>query len=221
MNIVDLMLKESNDIWKSYYEHPFIKEMNKGELDIKKFKFYLIQDYYYLFEYTKIFAIGITKTNDEKLMQGLAKIIDSILNDELNLHRNYMKRLGITKEDLKNTKISLFNKSYTNYMMAESLNGDILDVLASIFSCAYSYHLIAKNMLTRDAKVLGHSVYGEWVEAYTDPEYESLNLWLIEIINKLSENITIEKKNRMIDIFVTCSRYEWYFWEGSYLMTEN
>ncbi|MGL4687615.1 MAG: hypothetical protein ACRCVS_02890, partial [Fusobacteriaceae bacterium] len=40
------MLKEVEGIWTSYNEHPFLKELESGKLDLEKFKFYLVQDYF-------------------------------------------------------------------------------------------------------------------------------------------------------------------------------
>ncbi|HLS61007.1 MAG TPA: thiaminase II, partial [Virgibacillus sp.] len=62
-------LREKVDpIWSSYLEHPFVKGIGEGTLDREKFEHYMKQDYIYLFEYSRIFAIGSAKANDLKTM---------------------------------------------------------------------------------------------------------------------------------------------------------
>ncbi|MGL6064372.1 MAG: thiaminase II [Fusobacteriaceae bacterium] len=221
MKLTKEMLKEVERIWTSYNEHPFLKELESGKLDLEKFKFYLVQDYFYLFEYVKIFAIGITKTSDEKPMQKLAKSIDGILNKELDIHRGYMSLLNIDEKTLKNTKSSLDNISYVNYMQAVSLNGDLLDVFSAILSCAYSYLLIAEKVKKNNPLIVEHKIFGNWVKGYSSPDYRKSCEDLLDLIDELGEGIDNNKKNKLKEIFVNCSKFEYKFWEMSYNMEMN
>ena len=65
------MLAATTDLWQAYYDHPFVLGIQNGDLDHEKFRFYTIQDYLYLFDYAKVFAIGMTKTNDPEVMHIL------------------------------------------------------------------------------------------------------------------------------------------------------
>lgn len=221
MKLTKEMLREVEGIWTSYNEHPFLKELESGKLDLEKFKFYLIQDYFYLFEYVKIFAIGITKTSDEKPMQKLAKSIDAILNKELDIHRGYMSLLNIDDEILKNTKSSMNNISYVNYMQAVSLNGDLLDVFSAILSCAYSYLLIAEKIKENNPSIVEDKIFGSWVRGYSSPDYRKGCEDLLDLIDELGEDISEIKKEKLKEIFVNCSKYEYKFWEMSYNMEMN
>ncbi len=221
MKLTKEMLREVEGIWTSYNEHPFLKELESGKLDLEKFKFYLIQDYFYLFEYVKIFAIGITKTSDEKPMQKLAKSIDAILNKELDIHRGYMSLLNIDDEILKNTKSSMNNISYVNYMQAVSLNGDLLDVFSAILSCAYSYLLIAEKIKENNPSIVKDKIFGSWVRGYSSPDYRKGCEDLLDLIDELGEDISEIKKEKLKEIFVNCSKYEYKFWEMSYNMEMN
>ncbi|MFR4239807.1 MAG: hypothetical protein ACLT2F_04090 [Butyricicoccus sp.] len=53
------LLAATQDIWKGYLNHPFVHGIADGSLDIQKFRFYLLQDYVYLFDYAKVFAQGV------------------------------------------------------------------------------------------------------------------------------------------------------------------
>src|SRR5690606_39445315 len=60
----DRLFKTVEPVWNSYLEHPFVKGIGEGTLDKEKFIHYMKQDYVYLIEYSRVFAIGSTKAND-------------------------------------------------------------------------------------------------------------------------------------------------------------
>lgn len=51
----------------------------------------MLQDYLYLFEYAKVFALGVVKSRDQELMRTFARNVDEILDGEMKVHRSYMK----------------------------------------------------------------------------------------------------------------------------------
>ena len=110
------LLAATQDIWEGYLNHPFVHGIADGSLDIQKFRFYLLQDYVYLFDYAKVFAQGVVKSRDPEIMRVFATSVANILGGEMNIHRSYMSRLGITEEDAERVKPSLNNESYTSYM---------------------------------------------------------------------------------------------------------
>ena len=112
------LLDATREIWEGYLKHPFVRGIADGSLEIQKFRFYLLQDYVYLFDYAKVFAQGVVKSRDPEVMRMFASSVANILGGEMNIHRGYMKRLGITEEDAERVKPSLPNSSYTAYMRA-------------------------------------------------------------------------------------------------------
>ena len=63
MLISDYLFNESKDIWQSYLKHPFLVKMGENTLDKEKFRKYLIQDFLYLKEYAKVYAMGLIKSD--------------------------------------------------------------------------------------------------------------------------------------------------------------
>ncbi len=60
----------------------------------------------------------------------------NILGGEMNIHRGYMHRLGITEEDAERVKPSLNNKSYTSYMRAVAAEEGPAEIMAAVlFVC--------------------------------------------------------------------------------------
>ena len=99
MSVSERLIRESGDIWKKYDEHPFVTGMADGSLAVEKFRYYMIQDYLYLFDYARVFALGTAKAADQKTMEIFAGYVHQILHGEMEIHRGYMKRLGIPEEE--------------------------------------------------------------------------------------------------------------------------
>ena len=215
MNFSDTLYESVKEIWNSYYVHPFVRGIGEGTLAKDKFKFYMIQDYIYLLDYAKIYALGVVKAETEEVMQGFSNMVNDILNGEMNIHRSYMKKLEISSEEIKSTTASLANISYTNYMLAVSQKGTLGDVAVSLLSCMWSYLEIGRN-LSKISGALDHKFYGEWIKGYISKEYEKETLWLLDLVNNIAKHLSEKELNRLKEIFINCSKYELMFWDMAY-----
>ena len=93
MTMTERLLEATKEIWDGYNETPFVKGIADGSLDHEKFKYYMIQDYLYLLDYTKVFSIGTAKAKNLDAMRLFAGYTHSILDGEMDIHRAYMTRL--------------------------------------------------------------------------------------------------------------------------------
>ena len=215
MKLADRLFNTTEELWKSYLVHPFVKGLAEGSLDIDKFRFYMIQDYRYLLEYSKVFAFGIIKSNREDIQRRFALMVKDTLDGEMTIHKKYMARLGIKPEEVSGSKTALINQSYTSYMLDVAAKGDILDIIVAVLSCAWSYQFIGENI----AKVEGaleNETFGEWVQGYYSDEYRASTQEIIDLVNELGENISEEKALYLEEVFYKCSRYEYRFWDMAY-----
>ena len=121
MTAAERLFDVSKELWKEYNEHPFVRGIADGSLDKEKFKYYMIQDYLYLIDYTKVFAVGAAKGRDLETMGLFAGYTHAILDGEMEIHRGYMKRLGISLEEAERAQPALDNLSYTSYMLRVAL----------------------------------------------------------------------------------------------------
>ncbi|MGN1007313.1 MAG: thiaminase II [Butyricicoccus sp.] len=216
--VTERMLEAAKDIWAEYLTHPFVLGLADGSLDAEKFRFYLLQDYLYLFDYAKVFAQGVVKARDPEVMRAFASYVGSILNGEMDIHKGYMARLGITEEQAVQVKPSLANQSYTAYMRAVAAEEGPAEIMAAVLSCAISYEHIAKWMVAHYPNAENHDFYGEWVRGYASEDYASGNAALIDLMEKLAEGYSEAKIQRLVEIFVDCSRFEGMFWDMAWKM---
>ncbi|MBR3304990.1 MAG: thiaminase II [Christensenellaceae bacterium] len=215
MATINRLLSASDDIWKQYNEHPFVLGIQNGDLDRNKFRYYIIQDYLYLEEYAKAFAVGVAKAKSLETANLFSKYI-YVMNGELNVHSGYIARLGISQDEITSTPRSLDNLSYTSYMLRVAYEEGEAEILAVILSCAYSYEIIAKNIVRNNPGSVNDGFYGDWIKGYASDAYAADNVILIDTLNRLTENYTESQIRHLIDIFVACSRYELAFWEMSW-----
>ena len=208
--------KKAGAVWEDGYNHPFVQELGKGTLDKEAFKFYLLQDYKYLLSYAKVFALAAVKADTEELMTKFTVIQHDILATEMDLHRNYMASFGISKEDAANVKPSLYNKTYTANMLAIGQTGDLAEMLATIFPCAWTYADYAKRLKVDYADVLENNFYKTWIENYASDEFSDSFEWFYDALDKMCENKTDAELKKIEDIFIASVEFEYLFWEMAY-----
>lgn len=204
-------------IWEDCLNHPFVIGIGDGTLAVEKFRYFMLQDYLYLFDYARVFALGVVKARDPELMRTFAANVDAILGGEMKIHKAYMKRLGISEEQVFAVKPALDNLSYTNYMLSIASNGTPMEIVAAILACSWSYAEIGQAL----AAVPGaaeHPFYGEWIQGYASEDYAATNQALIELMDSLAADATEEQIAYLTEIFVNCSRYELGFWDMSWRM---
>lgn len=218
MKLIDKMTIATADIWTKYNQHPFVKGIEDGTLDRKKFKYYIIQDYLYLIEYAKVFGVGIAKSKSVQTAKLFASYVHLLTDGEMDIHRGYMGKFGVTEEELAEIPRALDNLSYTSYMLRIAYEEGEAEVLAAILSCAYSYEVIARTIIKNNPDSLHHDFYGDWIRGYASDEYRAKNVELIETLEMLTAQYTEEQKQHIVDIYVACSRYELAFWNLAWNM---
>ena len=199
-------------VWEACLRHPFVTGIGDGTLDMEKFRYFMLQDYLYLFDYARVFALGVVKARDPELMRVFAANVDAILGGEMKIHRAYMKRLDITEEQVFAVKPALANLSYTNYMLSIAQTGGPMEIVAAILACSWSYAEIGQ-ALAAIPGAAAHPFYGEWIRGYASEEYAATNQALIELMDSLAADAGEEQLAYLTDVFVNCSRYELGFWD--------
>ena len=213
-------LQRTAGLWDAYLDHPFVQGIADGTLDQDKFRFYMIQDYLYLVDYARVFALGVAKAKDMESMRLFAGYVKQIMDGEMDIHRGYMARLGIRLEDAEQAKAALDNRSYTAYMLQVGYEEGAPEIAVSILSCALSYEHIARRILELHPGADRHPFYGEWVDGYACPEYHEANQELIRLTERLCAGMNETQLAHLEDIFETCSRYEMSFWDMAWEMRD-
>lgn len=207
---------KANKVWEEGYAHPFVQEIGKGTLDKEKFKFYLLQDYQYLLQYAKVFALAVVKSDSEELMTRFSEIQYNILATEMDLHRKYMASFGVTREQIQQVKPSLYNRTYTANMLAAAQTGNLAEVLAAVFPCAWTYADYATRLKEQYADRLEGNFYKTWIENYADDAFSQSFEWFYDTLDELCVNMSDLQLSKITEIFISSVEFEYLFWDMAY-----
>ncbi|MED4205074.1 thiaminase II [Neobacillus mesonae] len=216
MKFSQRLFEKVGDIWEKTHQHPFVVGLGTGELPVESFIRYMKQDYVYLIDYSKMFAYGAVKAHDVETMAAFAKLLDEILHGEMDLHRQYAERFGITNQELEETKPLPNNLAYTSYMLKVAQNGSLEELICALLPCMWSYWEIGKTLAETNPSSKEHPLYGDWVTMYSSDEFGSLSLWLIDILDRLTNGKPERELAILEEHFLTTSRFEYMFWDMAY-----
>lgn len=202
--------------WEEGYNHPFVQGLGRGTLDPGAFQFYLIQDYHYLLQYAKVFALAAVKAEDEAMLARLTGVQHGILTGEMELHRAYMAAYGIGPEQVAKAPASLCNRTYTANMLAVGQTGDLAEILAAVLPCAWTYCDYATRLKAAYARELEENPYRSWIETYAGVDFAGSYAWFFEAIDALVAGKTEAQKRRVERAFVDSVEFEGLFWEMAY-----
>lgn len=201
------------DLWESTYQHPFVQALGQGTLLKEKFEFYLLQDYLYLFDYTKLMAYATIHADDEASMQYFTQIQADILNSEMSLHRAYMAEFGIRAEDVTSVQPALYNRAYAAYMLATAQSGNLAAIIATVLPCAWTYADFAQRLTVTYAETLAQNPYRHWLEKYASAEFAASADWLLAKLENLMAGQSEQACQAIEAIFKSSLEFEYLFWE--------
>jgi len=215
----DRLYESTQTIWNQCHEHPFLTELREGTLDPERFIYYLKQDYVYLIDYAKLFAIASMKARDLETMTKFAELLHSTLHVEMGLHRAYAARFGVTREQLEQTIPSPTTIAYTKYLLDTASQGSLAEAVAALLPCMWSYREIGV-AYAKLPGALDHPLYREWILMYSSEEFGALTDWTIDLMNRLAEGLSEQELARLEERFLVASKLEYMFWDMAYRKEE-
>ena len=202
-------------IWRRELEHPFVRGLGDGTLPVDRFRFYLEQDYLFLIEYCRVFALASAKARELPTMNLFAGLLGDTLTVEMQLHRDYCKRLGIAQSVLESARPAPITHAYTRHLLTTAYAGTLTEIVAAVLPCQLGYAEIAA-ALAHEGGGGGNSFYAEWIASYTSREFTAGARRLVELLDSLAVGLPARETDHLEDLFLTSSRYEYLFWEMSW-----
>ena len=203
------------EIWKRELAHPFVRGLGDGTLPVDRFGFYLEQDYLFLVEYCRVFALASAKARDLAVMGLFSGLLNDTLQTEMQLHRDYCKRLGIADSALTGARAAPVTYGYTRHLLSTAYSGSIVEIVAAVLPCQLGYVEIA-SALEREGGGGNNSFYREWITTYTSPDFVEGANRLVQLLDQLADGMPPPETARLADLFLTSSRFEYLFWEMSW-----
>lgn len=218
IKFTDELRQYAAPIWEADLKHPFVRGIADGSLPKEKFKYYLIQDYLFLLDYSRVFAYGAIKAHDEATMALFAKLLDETLNTEMDLHRGYSEKFGISPAEMESAPVAPTTHAYTRHLLHVAQTGTLGDVIAGVLPCQWGYAEIGTTLAEQGGSP--ELLYQEWIDMYASAEFLALGEWLRNLLNEITENSSPIEKERIQRNFLLSSRYEYLFWEMAWSQEE-
>ncbi len=218
MTFVEQINDEAETFWTKILEHPMVRELGEGTLDEKPFRYWVRQDYIYLIEYSRVFALGAAGAPDLKNMGTFAELLDSTIHTEMNLHRSYAAEFDISEEELENTTPSPTTRGYTDFLVRTAATGTFGDTVAALLPCMWGFNETGRRLEDRGKPE--HEQYAEWIDTYAGDEFTELSDWCKSLMNECAEQAAPADRKRYVRLFRTSARYEYLFWDAAWKQEE-
>ena len=150
MNHKDLINACQSD-WQAYTQHKFVLQLGNGSLPQPCFLHYLKQDFLFLKQYARAYALAIYKANTLADMRKALPSVQALLDTEINHHVTYCADWGLTEADLEAEDEAYGTVAYTRYVLDTGMSGDLIDLYAALAPCSIGYAEIGR-LLKNDKK---------------------------------------------------------------------
>jgi thiaminase/transcriptional activator TenA len=199
--------------WTAQLEHPFVRGIGDGTLPEERFRFYVRQDYLFLIDYGRLLALGAARAPRLAWMRRFAALSTSVLETEMELHREYAEQWGISAAELESERTAPATDAYCDYLLRTAALGDFAELVAAVLPCMWSYEEIATHLGSGPDD---HSGYRQWVEMYGSPEFAELVRWCRETTDEVAEGTAGPGRARMHAAFRASCELELGFWESAW-----
>jgi len=160
----------AGSVWSDYTRHAFVEGLRDGTLPRESFLHYLVQDYVFLFHFSRAWALAAVKAGTPDEMRIAASTVDGLVNHEMSLHIKTCAAAGIDESALFTAREEPENLAYTRYVLEAGYSGDFLDLMATLAPCVMGYGEIGARL----SKEATSETYREWIETYASEEYQQM-----------------------------------------------
>lgn len=206
----DSVWERTLPVYDKITSQPFIRELGDGSLDEAKFARYIAQDEIYLATYCPLMdrmADLLPTPEDRAFMHEFAK---SGEESEKYMHSLLIERFGIMTDVM----LSPVTKRYCDFLRRSVESGDGALAIAAMLPCSWVYNRVGLHIYD-NARLEGNP-YAEWIEAYSNEEFNATIARMLEIVDRMAAALGPEGQRKMADAYAEATIYEHAFWDYGY-----
>jgi thiaminase/transcriptional activator TenA len=204
---------EIQPVYDAILDHPFIKGLTSGDLEVDSFVYFLSQDTHYLQDYVRTLLTLGAKAPDFEATKLLTVHAAAAAGAETGLHAELMRDLGREPAELLAFDVKPTTRSYTSYLVATVFSGDFADGLAAVLPCFWIYAEVGTHLKQAGSP---NPVYQKWIDSYDSDDYQNEVLLALDLADRIGPGLSPEAEARARAHFATASRYEFMFWDAAH-----
>jgi thiaminase (transcriptional activator TenA) len=214
MSFFDRLRIAASSEWQAYTEHPFTVGLADGSLPEAAFRHYLVQDYLFLIEFSRAYALSIYKSPTLADMRDAAAGLSAIIDVEMNLHLKLCAEWGLAANDLERAPPAVEMLAYTRYVLDAGMRGDLLTLKVALAPCVIGYAEIATRLIRLPTAASVTNPYRGWIAEYAGAAYQEVAMNARAQLDRLSDRYaTPAREVELTEIFKEATRLEANFWE--------
>ena len=159
--------------WKAYTWHPFVQGLADGTLPAAAFRRYLVQDYLFLVQFARAFALAAYKAESFPAFRDRIEAVSGLLH-ETSMHLGYCAEWGLTEAELLAAPEAPATVAYTRWVLDRGIAGDLLDLEVALAPCTIGYGEIALRIEASPTRRRAGNPYESWIAMYAGAEYQAL-----------------------------------------------
>lgn len=169
-NPLHRLIADNQSVWRAYIDHDFVRGLGDGSLPEAAFKKYLLQDYLFLIQCARAYALAAYKADRFSDIQAASAGLHAIVDMEMDLHVQFSEGWGLSRTDMEAEIEDPACIAYTRYVLDRGMAGDLLDLHVALAPCIWGYGEIGLKL----AKIgSAHNPYQPWIDMYAGADYQS------------------------------------------------
>jgi thiaminase/transcriptional activator TenA len=192
-------------------DHPTVRGIADGTLDEDRFRAWLAQDYLFLLDYVRLFALAAARAPDAAALGRLVDLAHSTFHEELSLHRAYAARFGLSEAELEGTAKSRTCAAYTDFLLRTAALGSFAEMVAALLPCMWGYSELGRAIAERGLPE--EPRYRQWIQTYADPGFAELAGWCADLLDQAAEGLGEAALEACERAFRTALEHELAFWD--------
>ena len=213
----DRLKSSAGDEWRAFVSHRFINQLASGTLPEAVFRAYLIQDYLFLIQFARAYALAVYKGEDVGQMRQASAGLSTILNTEMRLHVDYCAGWGLGEAAMAAYPEHPHMIAYTRYVLDSGMAGDLLDLHVALAPCMLGYAEIGARLIADPATARDDNPYWSWIAMYGGPEFQDAAAEERTLVDELHKRRGGDRRwHGLNTIFRTATRLESGFWQLGY-----
>lgn len=214
MDVFERLKAAASADWSSYVDHDFVRQMGAGTLPAAAFRTYLVQDYLFLIQFARAYALAVYKGRSLADMRAAQRGLSAILDVEMDLHVRLCGRWGLAPEAIEAAPEHQATVAYTRFVLDCGMAGDLLDLHVALAPCVIGYAEIGRRLAPAGEAALGDHPYREWIGEYAGAAYQEIAVQARAHLDGLAARSMTERRfAELAGLFGKASRLEADFWQ--------